>query len=482
MNKSTNTKPTSETKHLQTTVNQPTTRMTKITKKTKRKNKVKGKKSTKTKSKSNRSKDTIENVGAPEMVELENFDQPQLKDQSDEEVEPEPISLTIVSKVMKVQHENLADKRIKKLQRQFNKAKKNGSQEAIDEAELNLNEEKAEKEEATNWIHPKAALEHLSEILEQQIQNKQEDHIIQATETHILDAEESLKMIQNNMEEAMYYKILINNQDQNGDIQNSDGIRESNDEDQFHIKTLPNLPPIQNQEPYLDNENDRFTQQMQEVENDINDIIMEDKVNSDWKNNSINKITNYITPMKSKLDREQEREGELTPKTGTKTTPINIIQQKLKDALKVLSPQEKMEKIRQKARENALKMKNMTLESKNAKEPQKKKKVENETKKSTLEKQEAKKKRKENKVKKIVTRKERSELKEAMSKITQKEKRNKKSNTDSDQSRNSESGNDNHSDSDTTDSNTSNNENNGCLLYTSPSPRDRQKSRMPSSA
>ena len=214
------------------------------------------------------------------MVELENFDQSQLKDQSDEEVEPEPISLTIISKVMKVQHENLADKRIKKLQRQFHKAKKNGSQEAIDEAELNLNEEKAEKEEATNWIHPKAALDHLSEILEQQIQNKQEDNIIQATETHILDAEESLKMIQNNEEEAMYYKILINNQDQSGDIKNSDGTRESNDdEDRFHINTLPNLPPIQNQEPFPDNENDRFTQQMQEVENDINDIIMEDKVN-----------------------------------------------------------------------------------------------------------------------------------------------------------------------------------------------------------
>ena len=257
--------------------------MTKITRKTKRKNKLKGKKSTKSKSKSNRSKDAIENVGAPEKVELENVDQSQLKDQLDEEVEPEPISLTIVSKVMKVQHEYLADKRIKKVQRQFNKAKKNGSQEAIDEAELNLNEERTEKEEATTWIHPKAALDHLSEILEQQIRNKQEDHIIQATEKHILDAEESLKMIQDNMEEAMYYKILINNRDQNGDTQNSDGISELDDENQeFHIKTLPNLPPIQNQEPHLDNANDRFTQQMQEVENDINDIIMEDKVNSEW--------------------------------------------------------------------------------------------------------------------------------------------------------------------------------------------------------
>ena len=287
------------------------------------------------------------------MVELKNDDQSQTKDQLDEEVEPEPISLTIVSKVMKVQHEYLADKQIEKLQRQFNKAKKNGSQEVIDEAELNLNEERSEKEEAATWIHPKEALDRLAEILEQQIQNKQEDHIIQATEKHILDAEESLKMIQDNMEDAMYYKILIDSRDQNEDTQNSDGISELDDENQeFHIKTLPNLPPIQNQEPYLDSANDRFTQHMQEVENDINDIIMEDKANSEWKKDSINKITNYITLMKNASNREQAREGELTPKTGTKATPINIIQEKLKNALKVLSPQEKMDKIRQKAKEN----------------------------------------------------------------------------------------------------------------------------------
>jgi len=97
--------------------------------------------------------------------------------------------------------------------------------------------------------------------------------------------------------------------------------------------------------------------------------------------------------MKNALKREQAREGELTPKAGTKATPINIIQEKLKDALKVLSPPEKMEKNRQKAKENAMRMKKMTLELKNAKESQKKNNLENEIKKSTLDKQESKKKK-----------------------------------------------------------------------------------------
>jgi len=172
-------------------------------------------------------------------------------------------------------------------------------------------------------------------------------------------------------------KLLINDQDQSEDIQNTnskESMNESNDESQnFHIKTsLPNLPPIQNQEPYEDYSTNLFSQQIQDVENEINDIIMEDK-NNNWKKSTednINKITNYITPMKISSNKQQVKEGEMTPKAGTKATPINIIQEKLKNALKVLSPQEKMDKIRQKAKDNAMKMKRMTLESTKVKESQ----------------------------------------------------------------------------------------------------------------
>jgi len=42
----------------------------------------------------------------------------------------------------------------------------------------------------------------------------------------------------------------------------------------------------------------------------------------------------------------------MTPNLGTKVTPVNLIQEKLKKVLKNLSMQEKMEKIRHKPKDN----------------------------------------------------------------------------------------------------------------------------------
>jgi len=106
----------------------PLSTMAKTSRKIKRKNRTKVKKSSKTKSKLIRPKDPIENVSTPQMVKLENHQddeiQHQTEDHSTDEMEPDPISLTIIRKAMKVKHEHLADKLIRKSPRQLNKAQK----------------------------------------------------------------------------------------------------------------------------------------------------------------------------------------------------------------------------------------------------------------------------------------------------------------------------------------------------------------------
>jgi len=71
---------------------------------------------------------------------------------------------------------------------------------------------KVEKEEASTWMRPRATLDQLFEILEQQILSKDDKNVIQIAEKLISDAEESLQMIEDNLEEAMFFKFIDKNQ------------------------------------------------------------------------------------------------------------------------------------------------------------------------------------------------------------------------------------------------------------------------------
>jgi len=57
---------------------------------------------------------------------------------------------------------------------------------------------------------------------------------------------------------------------------------------------------------------------------------------------NVNKITNYITPIKTakNFDKAELNEGEMTPKSGSKQTSINMVQERLENALQILSPKE----------------------------------------------------------------------------------------------------------------------------------------------
>jgi len=116
----------------------PSSKMGKFTKKMKRKYKPKVKKSTKSRAKLAKSTNLMENSGALE----KNEDQHQNEFYPTNETAPDIISPQLLRRAMKVKHLQLADKLIKKTQRHLDRKRKSGSQEEIDQAEIELNEAK----------------------------------------------------------------------------------------------------------------------------------------------------------------------------------------------------------------------------------------------------------------------------------------------------------------------------------------------------
>jgi len=86
----------------------------------------------------------------------------------------------------------------------------NGSLEEIEEAKTNLEEAKVVNQDLlSTWLHPSETLQKLSEILEQQMKDQDEDYILQITQNFINhDAEESLQMIKSDQEEAYFFKFI----------------------------------------------------------------------------------------------------------------------------------------------------------------------------------------------------------------------------------------------------------------------------------
>jgi len=95
----------------------------------------------------------------------------------------------------------------------------------------NPEEAKMERQDLSIWLHPSKTLQKLSEILEQQKKDQDEDSILQITQKLVNDAEESLQMIKSNQEEAYFFKFIRK--------------VESNEE---NINRLPDIKPQKLQE------------------------------------------------------------------------------------------------------------------------------------------------------------------------------------------------------------------------------------------
>ena len=294
-------------------------KVTKIRKKTKNKSK----KSSRNKSKS--SKLSMTNIGAPEIRNEDNIINHDMKDSGTE--------IKLMRRAMKTKHVEIHDKAIRKAQRSFNKISKTGNEDDILVAQKLLNEVIQEREEAMEWLHPEVTIQELNLILQRQIEmNVNIDHV-EETKNYITDAEESLRLIQQENEDAIFFKILhvnpVSHENQN-DLDVEMEIENEN------IINLPEISP----------------------QNDLNEESENDEmIEENQEQNENNREINFISPLKSQTKIsdyiQHSNNGDDTPKTRIAETPINIMQEQLQNALKVLSPQEKIQKIRQQAKLNA---------------------------------------------------------------------------------------------------------------------------------
>ena len=162
--------------------------MGKVTKARKR-SKTKAKKpSTKSKSKSSSIKKTKQISGAPENLIDNMSDNESTSNQSD------IATFRLNRRIMKSHHIKDEEKAIRKPQRALNKAKKTELENEIEEAESMLEEAIAEKEDAAKWTHPEEAIDKLSTILNQQIENNYSTDIIEMTQELILRGADIVKV------------------------------------------------------------------------------------------------------------------------------------------------------------------------------------------------------------------------------------------------------------------------------------------------
>jgi len=339
--------------------------MVKATKKMKRA-KLKTKKKTSSKVKG-RPLNSKKNSGAPEIIKSTIMKSHDNELHSNASEPPSEIVYKLVRKVFHVDHIENKNKAIRNAKHGLKKAENSGLTDEIDEAESTLQEAIRVKEEALQWTHPDDALTKLEQILEYQKKTSNDMETIEKTKEFILDAEDSQRFIDQGQEDTFYYK-LIRTDKSLIDLKKSNYIINDSDSENEDTSKLPpiqhqkimndkKMSKIQNQEMQKDQTIDLFSQQIQEIEKDINDLFMEDK--RSVENNT--KFTNFITPTKAlkKMEIEKLDEGEITPKSGSKQKiSINMVQDKLKSALQILSPKEKLEKIRNQAKTNAIAAKN----------------------------------------------------------------------------------------------------------------------------
>jgi len=168
-------------------------------------------------------------------------------------------------------------------------------------------------------------------------------------------------MIEDNLEEAMLFKFIDENQSLEKPSKNDLDSDSENEK-------MSTLSPIQHQN-HMDNENQEtnllfankinYLEQEFKKENAIasdNTDLEIDQYSKSISKSNVNKNTNYITPIKAakNFDKIELNEGEMTPKSVSKQTSINMVQERSKSALQILSPKEKLAKIRNQAKNNAI--------------------------------------------------------------------------------------------------------------------------------
>ena len=314
--------------------------MGKLVKNRKRtKTKLKKKSSSKAKSRSNSKKSS----GAPENVKptiIINDNDHSSSDQS----EPMEIVYKIVRKVMRANHIECEEKAIRKAQRALKKIESTGTEDEIEDAKETLQEAIQEQQEAKMWMHPSDTIKKLSEILQDQIENEEDSEIIEMTKEFILDAEDSLRFINQGQEDAFYYKLVRINKSLI-DLKKSNYIINDSDSDN---ESINNLPMIEHQK------------MMEEEQSVTKTFIESQQLLEDSSDDNM-----------SQSDEDSLDDGQKTPIAKPNSKPINVIQKQLNDALKELSPQEKISKMRSQAKVNNEKRKMQIKELNDKKEKSK---------------------------------------------------------------------------------------------------------------
>ena len=263
--------------------------------------------------------------GAPEIGKLNMYSHEDEHYHSDTSESPE-IVYKLIRKTMKVDHVDCENKAIRKAQRALNKAQSSGNVDEIDDARLSLEEAMQEKEEANKWMHPSEAIKKLSKILKDQIKNSEDLDLIEMTKEFISEAEDSLRYIDHGQENTFFYRLLQTKESLN-DVKKSNYIINDSDSENENMSTLP---PIEHQN----------------MDDDQN-------VNNTFHENHVKQNEFDLTS-----DQESIDDGQKTPVAGsTSSHPINIVQEKLNEALKILSPQEKIMKMKKQAKLNDQKRK-----------------------------------------------------------------------------------------------------------------------------
>ena len=215
---------------------------------------------------------------------------------------------------------------LKKAEEELKIAKASQSQEEIEIAIQNLEVAKKEKEEfdkyqEANSESPEALLSYLNALLKRQIAENLHNDIISDTIAKIKMTKENIKNIED-LENAGTEKSQISLESEISD--------ESSETDNMEVEevsindtntTLPNIPYQQQ----LHNQDNNISSQEDNQENNVSD--------------------------------EELNEGQKTPiSSGSNTPTPNLIQTKLNNVLKAITPQEKMKQIRLQAKVNANKI------------------------------------------------------------------------------------------------------------------------------
>ena len=165
-------------------------------------------------------------------------------------------------------------------------------------------------------------------FLEYQIQTEQDEDTIEQTKEFLSDAEESLKLINQGQEDAIFFQLIETNETmQEFERKNESVIEEISEPQNPH-----NLPPIQHQS---------LCEEQQNVS-----VIFSQEFNHQEELENAEQIESEQSSMNTD-------DGQKTPITGSSKKTINVIQNQINEALKILSPREKLDKMRRQAKLNA---------------------------------------------------------------------------------------------------------------------------------